>query len=138
VVYEDGRQIRDYVGIRDVVNANMIALEDPKALYRPFNVGGDRSVTVVELAEEVRRAVESDVEPDLRGLYRVGDTRHIRSDVSALQGLGWAVEDSVADVVTEYVQWALSDPTFRNAAVEAQERMRSLGVLRSSASVQAP
>jgi dTDP-L-rhamnose 4-epimerase len=138
VVYEDGRQIRDYVGIRDVVNANMIAMEDPKALYRPFNVGGDRSVTVVELAEEVRRAVESDVEPDLRGLYRVGDTRHIRSDVSALQGLGWAVEDSVADVVTEYVQWALSDPTFRNAAVEAQERMRSLGVLRSSASVQAP
>jgi dTDP-L-rhamnose 4-epimerase len=138
VVYEDGRQIRDYVGIRDVVSANMIAMEDPKALYRPFNVGGDRSVTVVELAEEVRRAVESDVEPDLRGLYRVGDTRHIRSDVSALQGLGWAVEDSVADVVTEYVQWALSDPTFRNAAVEAQERMRSLGVLRSSASVQAP
>ena len=57
VVFEDGRQIRDYVGIGDVVRANLIPLDCPEAVYRAFNVGGNRSVTVLELAEQVRHAV---------------------------------------------------------------------------------
>jgi dTDP-L-rhamnose 4-epimerase len=130
LVYEDGKQLRDYVGIRDVVRANLMPLDHPEMAFRSFNVGGDRSVSVVELAQEVNRAAGTDLAPVLPGLYRVGDTRHIRSDVSALRELGWSVRDPLDAVVREYVEWASAAPGFRNEAAAAQERMRALGVLK--------
>ena len=65
------------------------------------------------------------------GLYRVGDTRHICSDVSPLEALGWPVQEPLAEMVREYVAWAMAEPGFRNEATAAQDRMRVLGVLRS-------
>ena len=131
LVYEDGRQLRDYVSIKDVVRANLLPLDQPAMAYRAFNVGGHRSVTVLELVREVGAAVGRERDPLLPGLYRVGDTRHIRSDVSRLEALGWAVREPLAATVTEYVAWAMAEPGFRNEATAAQERMRALGVLRS-------
>ena len=132
LIYEDGRQIRDYVGIRDVVRANMLPLDAPEMAYSSCNVGGNRTVLVTELAELVARVIGVEVEPSMPGLYRVGDTRHIRSDVSRLQQRGWRVESALEDVVREYVTWALAAPGFFNAAADAMRRMQQLGVLRSS------
>jgi dTDP-L-rhamnose 4-epimerase len=131
LVYEDGRQLRDYVSIKDVVRANLLPLDQPAMAYRAFNVGGHRSVTVLELVREVGAAVGRERDPLLPGLYRVGDTRHIRSDVSQLEALGWTVREPLAGTVREYVAWAMAEPGFRNEATAAQERMRALGVLRS-------
>ena len=131
LVYEDGRQLRDYVGIRDVVRANLLPLDQPAMRYRAFNVGGHRSVTVLDLVGEVAAAAGRRLDPLVPGLYRVGDTRHIRSDVSRLEALGWSVQEPLADTVREYVAWAMAEPGFRNEATAAQERMRALGVLRS-------
>ena len=39
-LYEDGGAIRDYVNIDDVVDANVLVLEDDRAVGRVFNVGG--------------------------------------------------------------------------------------------------
>lgn len=129
-IYEDGLQLRDYVGIRDVVRATLLPLDRPQMGYRSFNVGGNRSVTVLELAALVGKATNVELTPEIPGLYRVGDTRHVRSDVSALLEQGWRVEDSLPDVVAEYTRWALGSPGFHNAAKEAQRRMRDLGVLK--------
>jgi dTDP-L-rhamnose 4-epimerase len=131
LVYEDGRQLRDYVSIKDVVRANLLPLDRPAMAYQAYNVGGHRSVTVLELVREVGAAVGREREPLVPGLYRVGDTRHIRSDVSRLEALGWSVREPLADTVREYVAWAMAEPGFRNEATAAQERMRALGVLRS-------
>ncbi len=130
LVYEDGRQLRDYIGIRDVIRANLMPLDRPDMAYRSFNVGGNRSVTVLELAAEVAKAAGQRVDPIVPGIYRVGDTRHSRSDVSALRALGWSVQEPLPKVVAEYVQWAVASPGFRNEASAAQERMRALGVLK--------
>ena len=40
LIYEDGMQVRDYVNIHDVVRALLLVLEDSRADYRQFNVGG--------------------------------------------------------------------------------------------------
>jgi dTDP-L-rhamnose 4-epimerase len=129
-VYEDGQQLRDYVGIRDVVQANLLPLDAAGMQYTAFNVGGDRSVTVLELADLVALAVGNGSAPDISGLYRVGDTRHSRSDVGRLKRFGWRVRDPLDGVVRSYVNWALASPGFYDAAALAQERMQSLGVLK--------
>lgn len=130
LVYEDGQQLRDYIGIRDVVRANLMPLDHAEMAFRAFNVGGNRAVTVLELAAEVAGATGTALEPMIPGMYRVGDTRHSRSDVTALRALGWSVEEPLTTVVREYVRWAVASPGFRNEASAAQERMRSLGVLK--------
>jgi len=132
-VYEDGQQLRDFVGIRDVVRANLLPLDRPDMAYGGYNVGGNRSTTVLDLAGMVSAALGADLPPNLSGVYRVGDTRHSRSDLSRLGAFGWAPRDDLPGVVESYVRWALASPDFFDAAWAARERMQQLGVIRRAA-----
>ena len=133
VCFEDARQLRDYVSVWDVVAANLLPLERREMHGRSFNVGGDRQVRVRELADLVAEVAGGTVEPTVPGLYRVGDTRHVFSDVSALRSLGWTAARSQRAIVEEYVAWAAQHPGLENTYREAERRMRELGVLRSAA-----
>ncbi len=130
-LFEDGEQLRDYVSIHDVVRANLLALEDPRADFQVFNVGAGRTVSVVELARLVLRESRSTREPEITGLYRVGDTRHIFSDISRLHSLGWRPQVTQQEMVREYVQWAANEPETEDTFAAAQTRMRAMGVLRA-------
>ncbi len=135
VIYEDGRQVRDFVNIRDVVDANLLVLDDPRADYEMFNVGGDRPVEVAEFARVVSEVFEApDFEPAPSGKYRFGDTRHICSDITKLKALGWSPTRSVRDSVREYRAW-LEDCDVRDDILDYCNReMEKLGVVRDVAS----
>lgn len=129
-VYEDGLQLRDYVYIGDVARANLLVLEDDRANYRAFNVGGGRAITVLEFARMMAGAAgRPDLEPAVPGEYRFGDTRHIISDISALRALGWEPQGSIERSAREYLDWAAAQPDFRNYAAEAREYMRKVGTV---------
>jgi dTDP-L-rhamnose 4-epimerase len=130
VCFEDGRQLRDYVSVRDVVDANLLALDSASMHGGSFNVGGARRVRVTELAELVVEVAGSGAAPTVPGLYRVGDTRHVCSDVGALRALGWTPGTSQRAIVEEYIAWAADHAHLRNTYLEAERRMRELGVLR--------
>jgi dTDP-L-rhamnose 4-epimerase len=53
-IYEDGMQIRDYVNYNDVVDANILVLENDRADYQAFNVGGGRGYTVLDFYGKVQ------------------------------------------------------------------------------------
>ncbi|MEM7397113.1 MAG: NAD-dependent epimerase/dehydratase family protein, partial [Verrucomicrobiota bacterium] len=89
VIYEDGLQTRDFVNIHDVVEANLLVLNHPEAAGQVFNVGGGTAVSLSDFAHIVREAAGSEMEPEIPGTYRYGDTRHALSDTAALQALGW-------------------------------------------------
>src|SRR6185295_18790603 len=55
VIYEDGLQIRDFVNIHDVVDANLLVLDDDRANYEMYNVGGGKAITVGDFATTVAR-----------------------------------------------------------------------------------
>jgi dTDP-L-rhamnose 4-epimerase len=129
-LYEDGEAIRDYVNIADVVDANMLALESDQAAGRVFNVGGGRAVTTREFADVVRRQYGSDQPGRVTGDYRFGDTRHILSDISALQSLGWTPQRTPAESVAAYAAWLEGMEGLDGVLAEADARMRSLGVVR--------
>jgi len=130
-IYEDGRQVRDFVNIQDVVDANLLVLRDDRADYEMFNVGGDKAVTVSEFAAEVASVFDHDAyEPTPSGKYRFGDTRHIFSDVSKLRSLGWSPRRSVRESVEAYKAWLESEDVQEDILDYASERMASLGVVR--------
>jgi dTDP-L-rhamnose 4-epimerase len=132
-IYEDGLQVRDFVNVHDVVDANLRVFEDPRADGRAFNVGGGRAWTVAEFARIVARAYERDFEPRPGGAYRFGDTRHIVSDVSSLRALGWQPKRTPADSVAEYVAWLREQGDAPDILARAEQQMKSLGVVREVA-----
>jgi dTDP-L-rhamnose 4-epimerase len=129
-IYEDGLQVRDFVNIHDVVDANLRVLEDPRADYRVFNVGGGRPYTVLEFAAIVARVFGRETRLRPSGTYRFGDTRHIVSDVSSLRELGWEPRRSAEDSVAEYAAWLRSCADVPDVISGAEARMKELGVVR--------
>ena len=130
VVYEDGMQLRDYVSVHDVVRANLLALEDGRADYDVFNVGGARRVTVRDLAAMVIARTGARLEPAVPSSYRLGDARHIFSDVTKLGSLGWSPRVPLTAIVDEYVAWAAEQPDLRDTYAGAHAHMQVTGVLR--------
>jgi dTDP-L-rhamnose 4-epimerase len=133
VLYEDGRAIRDYVNIEDVVDANVLVLTDDRAAGRVFNVGGGKAVTTREFSDVVMRQYGS-AEPALvTGEYRFGDTRHIISDTSALRSLGWEPQRGTAGSVAAYAEWLKGMDGLDGVLAAANAQMRNLGVVRKAA-----
>ncbi|MGW1911692.1 NAD-dependent epimerase/dehydratase family protein [Streptomyces sp. NPDC002076] len=90
-VFEDGRQRRDFVHVRDVAAANVAALEAEAApgVLAAYNTGSGEPRTVGELARALAAACGGP-EPVVTGEYRLGDVRHITADSSRLRAdLGW-------------------------------------------------
>ena len=131
VCYEDGEQLRDYVNVADVARANVMAMESDLDEHAVYNVGGGRAVTVLEFARIMLKACESSLEPEVPGVYRMGDTRHTVSEISSIARLGWRPTIPVEQNVVEYMDWMSG---FRGTAeylVEAERVMREQQVVRS-------
>lgn len=130
--FEDGRAIRDYVNVNDVVDANVLVLEDSRAAGNVYNVGGGKAVTTKEFADVVMRQYRSAQEALIPGEYRFGDTRHIFSDVSALRKLGWEPRRTPAESVAAYAAWLDGMDELDQVLAEANAKMRAMGVVRKS------
>jgi len=107
LIFEDGRQRRDFVSVRDVVSACTLAIERPGADGRAVNVGSGMSVTVGEVAERLATVLDrADLEPEVTGKYRVGDVRHCFADISlAAEALGYEPAVELDDGMAELAQW---------------------------------
>jgi dTDP-L-rhamnose 4-epimerase len=88
-VFEDGCQRRDFVHVRDVANATVLACEKQGAGVKAFNVGSGTPRTVGEMALALAEALKGP-RPVITGGYRLGDVRHITADSSRLRKeLSW-------------------------------------------------
>lgn len=103
-VYEDGKQVRDFVNIQDVVAANVLVLKNKKADYQVFNIGGGKAYSVLAFAEMVKKITGSSSKIKIGG-YRRTDTRNAVSDISKLKKLGWRPRFTPETSVRDYVAW---------------------------------
>jgi dTDP-L-rhamnose 4-epimerase len=134
ICYEDGMQRRDYINVSDVARANVVAMESTVDDHAIYNVGGGRPVTVLEFAQIMLNALESGLEPSIPGMFRVGDTRHTVSDISAMRNLGWNPTIPVEQNIREYVAWMSVDRNTKAYLDEAERVMRKQEVIRPVAS----
>jgi dTDP-L-rhamnose 4-epimerase len=130
VVYEDGRQLRDYVYVGDVARANVLAMENATANFEVYNVGGDQAITVLEYAELFNRIAGGNLKPGIQGEFRFGDVRHIASDISKLKKLGWQPEVPLEQIIREYLEWAETQADVADYYAEAEREMKQKGVIR--------
>lgn len=107
LVYEDGRQRRDFVSVKDVARACVLALESPGAPGGVFNIGSGKARTIQHVATELAAALgKPSIRPELTGEYRVGDIRHCYADIDrARRQLGFEPEVEFADGLADLAGW---------------------------------
>jgi len=100
-VFEDGRQRRDFVHVRDVAAATVLACEQHTSGVRAYNVGSGAPRTVGDMAQALAAALRGP-DPVVTGGYRLGDVRHITADSSRLRAeLGWTARVDFSDGMAE-------------------------------------
>ncbi|MEU1255004.1 NAD-dependent epimerase/dehydratase family protein [Streptomyces chartreusis] len=105
-VFEDGRQRRDFVHVRDVAAANVCALEASSAdgALTAYNTGSGDPHTVGEMAHALAAAYGGP-EPVVTGEYRLGDVRHITADSARLRAeSGWKAEVGFEEGMREFAE----------------------------------
>jgi dTDP-L-rhamnose 4-epimerase len=107
LVFEDGKQKRDFVHVRDVARACVLAMESADCADEVFNVGSGESRTVLSIARDLAEAVgRSEIVPHVVGKYRAGDIRHCFADISKIRlALGFAPQVSFASGLAEFARW---------------------------------
>jgi dTDP-L-rhamnose 4-epimerase len=126
-VFEDGGQRRDFVHVRDVAQANLLALEaidravsgtgligpegaEPGGL-RCYNVASGEPHTVGEMATVLAAAFGGGLDPVVTGEYRLGDVRHVvASPAAAAADLGFQAQIRFAEGMAEFARATLREP----------------------------
>src|SRR5688572_9355248 len=89
-IFGDGEQTRDFVYVRDVVNANLRAMFAGPAGFHVFNVGGGRETSLNQLLSELQQLTGTSLKPGYVKA-RDGDIRHSLADISLIRReLGYA------------------------------------------------
>ena len=120
VIFEDGRQSRDFVHVRDVVQANLLVMDDDCANYEVFNVGTGNPISILEVAEVLNahitntsmdpsgnRMEKDSYEAVITGEFRAGDIRHCYPDIGRLRKLGYEPSVSFEEGVSELVNFLI-------------------------------
>lgn len=89
LVHEDGAQVRDFVHVDDLVQANLRAAEADVAGHA-FNIGSGEPHPVLDLAGGLCDELAPHLAPRLPGTYRIGDARHVFASIEhARKRLGY-------------------------------------------------
>ena len=101
LVYEDGGQQRDFVHVRDVAQANVLALGGGRAgELTAYNVASGTPHTIADVATAI---AAGSAPPVVTGRYRLGDVRHVvASPQRARDELGFAATVTFADGMREF------------------------------------
>ena len=128
MLFEDGKQRRDFVSVHDVVDACLLAMERPDAVGRAFNVASGESRRVIDVASHIGKALGRELPPEITGKYRVGDIRHCFADITlARDQLGYEPRVSFEQGMRELAEFLRAQESRGSVARDrVQEARREL------------
>jgi len=109
IVFEDGLQSRDFVNVKDVCQALILAMEKKEAKGEIFNVASGEPITIKEVAEIITEKINPKLKPSYTNEYRIGDIRHCLADISKIKNkLGFKPEISFREGIDDVIEWMKS------------------------------
>lgn len=122
MVFEDGRQSRDFVHVSDIVRAVLLALHTDGVENDFFNVGTGTPLTVTDVACTLAREIGVEIEPETVARYRAGDIRHCYADIAKIgRILGYEPRVRFADGMRELVSSIREEPAADRVEVAYRE-----------------
>jgi UDP-glucose 4-epimerase len=104
-VFGDGGQTRDLINVHDVVRANLIASEHPRAPGKIFNICTGVETRLLDLLEVMYELVPNAPQPEFAA-PRAGDIyRSVGNPQKAAKGISFRAEVSLVDGLKETLDW---------------------------------
>jgi dTDP-L-rhamnose 4-epimerase len=129
LVFEDGRQKRDFVHVQDVARAIVSAAEKPVA-GEAINIGSGDAIAVREIAEILALELQKSIPPRVLGKYRHGDIRHCFADIAKAQRLlDWKPSKTFCQGVPDLIEWVQAQRDIRDGAAGAWDELQQRGLL---------
>jgi dTDP-L-rhamnose 4-epimerase len=106
MIFEDGLQTRDFVNVKDIVRANLMALKTDTGDFEAINIGTGRATSVLHIERLVAEGLGKSIEPNVVGKYREGDIRHCVADISKARNLlGYEPSVTLENGLKELLAW---------------------------------
>jgi dTDP-L-rhamnose 4-epimerase len=132
-MYEDGLPVRDFVHVRDIVQANLKALDYQGENFVALNVGSGEKLTILDMAKAICQQMGAEENLEFTGQYRLGDIRACYADLTQTRMvLGFEPELSFKDGVADLVNWVQHQSTTPNHYQESVTELERNGLMRRS------
>ncbi len=108
VLRSDGKMIRDYIYVRDVVSAYITLadhLDRSEVQGEAFNFSPESNISVLEIVDTIRRLMGSDLEPDIQATAHHEIPKQTLDATKARNILQWRCEWSLESGLAETVPW---------------------------------
>ncbi len=130
VVYEDGRQTRDFISVHDVVRAVDTVISHPAAVGQVFNLGTGIARSIGDIGRNLASLVgREELAPTASGQFRTGDIRHCVADASKIRDmLGYVPSTDWGQSLTELIEWSQAAPTTDDFS-RAEKELRAFGLV---------
>ncbi|MCX8202597.1 MAG: SDR family oxidoreductase [Candidatus Micrarchaeota archaeon] len=106
VIFGDGEQTRDFVFVKDVVHANLLAI-DYRGKHREFNIGTGIPTSVNTIKDQIKSILDKEVEVNYSEAIK-GEVRDTYLDISlAKRELGFSPKTSLFEGIRETAHWMM-------------------------------
>lgn len=130
IVYEDGNQTRDFIFIKDVVEAFVLALYKDDANYQVFNLGSGSPIKIREIAQKIASLLGKPELVKITMEFRKNDIRHCFADISKIKELlGWYPKTSLEEGLTQLIKWG-SKGKAEDKFEKAESELKHKGLLK--------
>ena len=130
LVFEDGKQTRDFIDVRDIARCCELALEQDGADGCTVNVGTGVPRSILDVAQTLARGLGKEIEPEIVGKYRAGDIRHCYADTRLAQELlGFRAEIPFEAGMQDLLAW-LEGQEAEDSVDAAREALVARGLAR--------
>src|SRR5712692_5165381 len=129
VLYEDGEQTRDFSFVEDIARANLLAAQTDGLNGLPVNVGSSRGVPIRKIARQLSQVLKIDIEPEINGEFRPGEMRHLTSDTTKVRAAGYKPNVALEEGIQRYIDWIRSQSDIRDYFSEAEQILKSKGIV---------
>ena len=109
IIRSDGKFIRDYIYVEDVVSAYMTmaaAVQSDDVQGEAFNFSPETQVTVIEIVQAIQKLMQrADLEPEILDTVKMEIRDQYLDSEKARRLLGWTPRYSLEQGLTETIAW---------------------------------
>ncbi len=109
IIHGDGNQTRDFIYVKDVVSANMLALHNNSVVGEVLNISSGKETSIRELAKMLKNLTAKEHIEPIFAEERTGDIKHCFGEISrAKKHLGFQPETELEPGLSKLVKWHLN------------------------------
>lgn len=129
VIFEDGKESRDFVFIDDVVTATVASIELSDPGQHIINVGSGVRTSVLDVAQTLVASYGQDVPIRITGNFRIGDIRHNYADIDkAHLILNYTPKVTFQQGIKLFAEWVNAQTIMRDGYDESINELRMKGL----------